>query len=250
MRIKKKSPKPSAKRPPLYFVGFRGSRPMPEELRLWYDQAYGGPLRIVQENQAPDSWLVSHGAWSAHVVIPLPSTHTVGLVDHLSWEHDKIGAVSPAVMPPREMPDTLLLGARVSRGLTLLTQGTAYDIITQQYLNPSDWQDRSLASFVAADHILVAEDDQAKPGAVWCYTLGLSKFGYDELEMFVPQGVSDRTAKELLAESVEEVIRLGQSPRVGASLDLPLSDRIITIANHRTAAPGGRMLGFRELERS
>ncbi|HET8720837.1 MAG TPA: hypothetical protein VFM24_02335 [Nitrospira sp.] len=223
---------------------------MPEELTLWYDQAYGGPLRITQEEQAPDSWQLSHSAWSAHVVIPLPPSHTEGLIDQLSWEHDKIGAVAPAVMPARDMRDTVLLAARVARGLTLLTQGTAYDIITQQYLNPSDWQDRSLTSFIAADHVLVAVDDQAKPGAVWCYTLGLSKFGYDELEMFIPQGISDRAAKEVLVESVEEVIRSGQSPKVGASFDLPGSDRTLTVAHHRTAAPAGRMLGFRELQES
>ena len=223
---------------------------MPEELTLWYDRAYGGPLRIVQEDHAPDSWQLSHGAWTAHVVIPLPPTHTAGLADQLSWEHDKMGAVAPAVMPPRDMPDALLLAARVARGLTLLTQGTAYDIITQQYLNPSDWQDRTLASFIAGDHVLVAVDDQAKPGAVWCYTLGLSKLGHDELEMFVPQGVSDRAAKDLLADSIEEVIRSGQSPKVGASFDLPGSGRTLTVANHRTAAPTGRMLGFRELQES
>ncbi len=101
---------------------------------------------------------------------------------------------------------------------------------------------------MADDHVMVAEDDQAKPGSVWCYTLGLSKLGHDELEMFIPQGVSDRTAKALLAEAVEEVIRLAQSPKVGVSLDLPLSNRTVRIANHRTAAPGGRMLGFRELQ--
>ena len=248
MRIKKKSPKPSAKRPPLYFLGYRGARPMPEELTLWYDQAYGGPLKIVAESETPDSWHVSHGPWSAHVVIPLPSTHTAGLVDHLSWEHDKIGAVAPAVVPPREMPDTLLLAARLARGLTLLTQGTAYDITTQQYLNPSDWLDRSLDGFLSDDHVMIAQDDQTKPGVVWCYTLGLSKFGYDELETFIPQGIPDRSAKDLLAESVKEIIRMGQSPKVGASLTLPLLSRTITIANHRTAAPGGRMLGFRELQ--
>ena len=248
MRIKKKAPKPSAKRPPLYFLGYRGTRPMSEEVALWYDQAYGGPLRIVHEDQAPDSWQVSHGPWSAHVVIPLPSTHTVGLADQLSWEHDQMGAVAPSVMPPRDMPDTLLFAARLARGLTLLTQGTAYDITTQQYLNPSDWQDRSLTAFLADDHVLIAQDDQAKPGVIWCYTLGLSKFGYDELETFLPQGLPDQAAKELLSESVQEIIRLGQSPKVGASVHLPLSSRMITISNHRTAAPGGRMLGFRELQ--
>ena len=77
MRIKKKSPKPSSKRPPLYFVGYRGTRPMPDELVLWYDRAYGGPLKIARENDAPDAWHITHGPWTAHVVMPLPSTHTV-----------------------------------------------------------------------------------------------------------------------------------------------------------------------------
>jgi hypothetical protein len=250
MRIKKKSPKPSSKRPPLYFVGYRGTRPMPDELVLWYDRAYGGPLKIALEEGAPDAWHVIHGPWSAHVVMPLPSSHTVGLTAELKWEHEHIGAVAPSIMPPREMPDTLLLAARLARGLTLLTQGTAYDITTQQYLNPSDWQDRSLDAFLSDDHVMIGRDDQERPGVTWCYTLGLSKFGYDELETFVPQGIPERAAEDLLAESIREIIRLGHSPRVGASLELPLSSRSITITNHRTAAPTGRMLGFRELNTS
>ena len=248
MRIKKKSPKPSAKRPPLYFIGYRGACPMSDELALWFDQAYGGPLKIVQEDGAPESWHVSHGPWSAHIVIPLPSTHSAGLTDQLSWEHDKIGAVAPSVMPPRDMPDTLLLASRLARGLTLLTQGTAYDIATQQYLNPSDWNDRALTGFVVDDHVLIAEDDQTTASEVWCYTLGLTKFGIDELETFSPRGVSDRAAKELLAETAYELIRLGQSPKVGTTLSLPVLNRTITIAGHRTAAPTGRMIGFRHVE--
>jgi hypothetical protein len=148
------------------------------------------------------------------------------------------------------MPDTILFTARLARGLVLLTQGTAHDLTTQQYLNPSDWQDRSLNEFVAEDHVLVAQDDQAKPDMIWCYSLGLSKFGLDELETFLPRGTSDRTAKELLGESIREIIRIGQFPKVGASFDLPLLRRTITISNHRTAAPIGRMLGFREVQAS
>jgi hypothetical protein len=97
---------------------------------------------------------------------------------------------------------------------------------------------------------MIAQNDQAKPGVVWCYTLGLSKFGYDELETFVPQGIPDQAARDLLTESAEEIIRSGQTPKVGASFDLPSLSRTITISNHRTAAPGGRMLGFRELQYS
>jgi hypothetical protein len=58
----------------------------------------------------------------------------------------------------------------------------------------------------------------------------------------------DQGARDILAESAQEIIRTGQSPKVGASFDLPFTRRTITISNHRTAAPGGRMLGFRELQ--
>jgi hypothetical protein len=248
MRIRKKAPKPSAKRPPLYFIGYRGTAPQPEELKTWYDLEYGGPLTIKTEDGAPESWHAGHGPWTAHIVIPLPATHTAGFKGQLAWEHELIGAVAPSVVSPRDMPDTILFAARLARGLTLLTQGTAYDLTTQQYLNPSDWKDRGLTGFVVEDHILVAQDDQHKPDEVWCYTLGLSKFGMDELETFQPRGLSDRSAKELLAESAYEMIRIGQSPKVGAAFHLPMLGRTIRIANHRTAAPIGRMLSFREIK--
>ena len=248
MRIKKKSAKPSAKRPPLYFLGYRGTAPQPDELKTWYDLEYGGPLTVRMEESASESWQATHGPWSAHIVMPLPATHSAGFKDQRAWEHDLIGAVAPSVMPPRDMQDAILFAARISRGLTLLTQGTAYDITTQQYLNPSDWKDRALTGFVVDDHVMIAQDDQTKAGEVWCYTLGLSKFGIDELEMFLPRGTSDRTAKELLAEAANEMIRLGQAPKIGTSFHLPIINRTISIANHRTAAPTGRMLGFRELK--
>ena len=248
MRIKKKPSKPSSKRPPLYFIGYRGTAPQPHELKTWYDLEYGGPLILRTEEGAPESWQATHGPWTSHIVIPLPATHRAGLKEQLAWEHDLIGAVAPSVVPPRDLPDTILFAARVSRGLTLLTQGTAYDSITQQYVNPSDWKDRGLTEFVVDDHVMIAQDDQAKMDEVWCYTLGLSKFGVDELETFLPRGTSDRAAKELLAEAAYEMIRVGQSPKIGTAFHLPTLSCTVRIANHRTAAPTGRMLGFRELQ--
>lgn len=248
MRIKKKGPKPSAKRPPLYFIGYRGASPHAAELKTWYDLEYGGPLSIRLEQETQASWHVSHGPWTAHVAIPLPDTHTTGLKDQLAWEHESIGAVAPSVMPPRDMPDAILFAARLARGLTLLTQGTAHDITTQQYLNPSDWNDRTLTEFVVDDHVMVAQDDQSRPNEVWCYTLGLSKFGLDELETFHPAGLSDRLPRELLVESAHELIRICQSLKVGSALHLPVLGRTIRVANYRTAAPIGRMLSFREIK--
>lgn len=248
MRIRKKSPKPSAKRPPLYFIGYRGTAPATDELKIWYDREYGGPLTIRHEAGSTESWQATHGPWSAHVVMPLPQSHVAEVIKQLAWEHETMGAVAPSLAPPRDMPDTILFAARVARGLTLLTQGTAYDVTTQAYVNPSDWQDRALAGFLVDDHLTIAHDDTSRPDQVWSYSLGLSKFGLDEIEMFQGKGLPESSAKDLLTESAAELLRLGQSPKVGTAFRLPLLGRTIRIVNHRTAAPAGRMLGFRELQ--
>jgi hypothetical protein len=247
MRIKKKSPKPSSKRPPLYFIGYRGTVPALDELATWYDQEYGGPLKMRAETGSPESWQATHGPWTAHVVMPLPPTHTAGLTQSLVWEHDQIGAIAPSIMPPREMPDTILFAARLARGLTLLTQGTAYDITTQQYVNPSDWQDRPLTHFVMADHVPVMQADEEQSNRIWHYTLGLSKFGMDEFETFSPRGLPDSQAQELLREAMSELLGTGHPLKVGNQLRLALLGQTIQIANYRTAAPAGRTLSFREI---
>jgi hypothetical protein len=247
MRIRKKAPKPSAKRPPLYFIGYRDTTPALVELTAWYDREYGGPLNLRAEAEASESWHATHGPWSAHVVMPLPATHMAGLKETLAWEHDLIGAIAPSVMPPRDMPDTILFAARLARGLSLLTQGTAFDPMTQQYLNPSDWQDRPLTHFVMADHVPVMQADDEAGNRSWCYTLGLSKFGMDELETFSPRGLPDTHARELLGEAMSELVGSGHMLKVGSQLRLALLGQTVQIANYRTAAPAGRTLSFREI---
>ena len=248
MRILKKSPKPSSKRPPLYFIGYRGTAPATDELKIWYEREYGAPLTIRHEEGSPESWQATQGPWAAHVVMPLPMTHVAEVMKHLAWEHDVMGAVAPALTSPRDMPDTILFAARLARGLTLLTQGTAHDVTTQAYMNPSDWQNRALASFLVDDHLTITHDDSTKADQVWSYSLGLSKFGLDEIETFQGKGLPELAAKDLLTESAHELLHMGQSPKVGTAFRLPLLGRTIRIVNHRTAAPAGRMLGFRELQ--
>ncbi len=247
MRIRKKTPKPSANRPPLYFIGYRGTAPSTEEIKAWYEREYGGPLALRHEKGAPESWQASHAPWTAYVVMPLPASHAGDIMKQLAWEHELMGAVAPPVSTPREMPDLVLFAARLARGLTLLTQGTTYDVTTQAYRNPSDWQDRPLTEFILDDHLTLTHDDTSIPDHVWSYSLGLSKFGLDELEIRQKKGLPERTARELLAESARELLRLGQSPKVGTDLVLPLLGRTVRIVNYRTAAPAGRMLGYREL---
>lgn len=247
MRIRKKVPKPSAKRPPLYFVGYRGTAPSPEEITTWYNQTYGGPLSIRHEADAPESWHVAHGPWSAYTVMPLPASHASDIMKQLAWEHELLGAIAPALTPPRETPDMVLFAARLARGFTLLTQGTAYDVTTQTYHNPSDWQDRLLTEFILDDHLTLTHDDGSRPDHVWSYSLGLSKFGLDELETWHNKGLPEQTARELIMEAARELLRLGHSPKVGSHLVLPTLGKTVRIVNYRTVAPAGRMLGFREL---
>jgi hypothetical protein len=100
------------------------------------------------------------------------------------------------------------------------------------------------------DHVSIVHDDTVEPDRVWSYSLGLSKFGLDEVEVFMAKGLSDSTAKDLLIESAGELLRVGHSPKVGTALDLPQLSRSIRVKNYRTAAPAGRMLSFRELQNS
>src|SRR5262249_55801790 len=243
----KKAPKPSAKRPPLYFIGYRGTTPALDELTAWYDQEYGGPPKLRSEGEGPEAWPATPRPLAAPVSMPPPPAPTAGVEEPLAWEHDLIGAVTPSVVPPRDMPDVILVAARLARGLTLLTQGTAFDLTTQQYLNPSDWGDRPLAHFVMADHVPVLQADDDGGDRSWCYTLGLSKFGLDELETFFPRGLPDTQARELLAEMMSELVGTGQALKVGSQLRLNLLGQTIKVENYRTAAPGGRNLSFREI---
>ena len=156
----------------------------------------------------------------------------------------------PSVMPPRDMPDAILFAARLARGLTLLTQGTAYDLATQQYLNPSDWKDRGLTEFVVDDHVMITQDDQAQTRHSLVLYARPFEIRHRRTGDVYPSRHPGKTANEFLAESAYEILRIGQSPKVGPQSILAPLSRTITIANHRTAAPAGRMLGFRNCSKS
>jgi hypothetical protein len=78
--------------------------------------------------------------------------------------------------------------------------------------------------------------------------LGPTKFGLDELEFFQGKGLPESTAKEILNAAAHELLRMGQSPKVGTSIHLPALDQTLRIVNYRTVAPAGRMIGFRQLQ--
>lgn len=251
MRIKRKAPKPSARKPALYIVGYTFTSPSREALRAWYDLEYGGPLKITVDPASQERWTITHGPWATHVTLPLPPQDAHSLREGLAWEHRAMATITSPPAHPGTITDTILVAARVARGLTLLTQGTTFDVTTHLYANPSDWQDRSLAYFVLQDHVVtLTQSPEGTNNEEWVYTLGLNKFGVDELETFQPKGLPADDAIELLTEAADEILRTGRSPKVGTQLHLSLLGRTLDVVGHRTAAPAGSMVGFRELRSS
>jgi hypothetical protein len=246
MKIRKKLPKPSGGGQPCYVVGYSSSVPSAAELKMWFDLEYGGPLKL----QAPGEGALAtatHGPWGTRLQIALPEADAGAWSERLDWRHGRAAVILRPSVTPQQARDLVLLAARLARGLTLLTQGTACDMVTHAYLNPSDWTDRPLDRFRAADHVTVAQADSPDPRMDWFHTLGLSKFGLDELEAFRPVGLPAQPALEALAGIAAEMILMGRSPNVGTTVPLPVLDFSVTVKRHRTAAPTGLLLPFREI---
>src|SRR5574340_1218647 len=113
-----------------------------------------------------------------------------------------------------------------------------------QYLNPSDWNDRPLNVFQVRDHVTVQHHETDDLTADWLYTLGLSKFGLDELEVIQPRGLPEIETIALLMSAADGVLRTGTNQKIGTSLNLLSLAQTIRFTRHRTAAPTGRMVAF------
>jgi hypothetical protein len=246
MKIRKKLPKPSGSGQPCYVVGYSSPAPAVAELQMWFDLEYGGPLKLKASGDAAPV-IATHGPWSARLQMALPAAEAETWAARLDWRHPRAGVILRPSVTPQQACDLVLFAARLARGLTLLTQGTASDTVTHTYLNPSDWTDRPLNRFRAADHVMVSQADSPDPHLDWFHTLGLSKFGLDELEVFRPVGLPARPTLETLAGVADELVRIGRSPKVGTTLPLPLLGLTLNVKRHRTAAPAGLSLPFREI---
>lgn len=246
MKIRKKLPKPTGGGQPCYVIGYSVPSPSAAELKMWFDLEYGGPLTLHGEGDAAPM-RAAHGPWNVWFHPALPPAEAEAWSTRLDWRHPQAGLVLRPSVTPQQACDLALFAARLARGLTLLTQGTSYDPVTHTYLNPSDWTDRPLDRFRTADHVTVAQADSSDPKSEWFHTLGLSKFGLDELEVFQPVGLPARPTLETLIGIADEVLRTGRSPKVGTTLPLPLLGLTVTVRRHRTAAPAGLSLPFREV---
>ena len=250
MKIRRKLPKPPRSKPPLYVIGFSTS-PTPAELRAWFDLEYGGPLSYKDSSTGTEPSaspiMATHGPWSAWVLFFAPAVQADAWRQRLEWRHTACAAVGAATTSKSNAVDFVLHAARLARGITLLTEGTAYDVTTQAYLNPSDWTDRTLAQFAVKDHVTVAQSEDVERQQDWFYTRGLSKFGLDDIEAFQPVGLPSHSITENLIEIAGELLRVGQSPNVGSTIFLPHVGLSIRVVRHRTHPSTAAPLILREV---
>lgn len=246
MRIRRKLPKPPPFARPRYVIGYTSAPPTLQDLQTWFDLEYGGPIRLRTEGDG-SVILASHGSWHAAARLPLSPEEAESWKVRLGWDHRHAGLLLPTASTPQQAVDLALHAARVARGLTLLTDGTAHDAVTHEYLNPSDWRDRPLDQFRVRDHLIVDQAEAEEPGLNWFSTRGLTKFGLDEIETFRPRGLPNRPVIERLAEIADRFIRLGHAPTVGTGVSLPELGLSVQVTHHRTLSSSTFPLSLREI---
>jgi len=246
-KIKKK--KSASQAVPAFLVGWtHGEPPPPGYIAAWFDEAYGGPLRIrFLASTGHHHFEAAHTNWMAEINIE-PSTEIVEQWQgRLQWEQTRLALLFPQANAPKDRRDAVLHVARMARGVTLLTDGTTYDVATGTYLNPSDWRDRDLEVFCITDHIQVEHREDVKGPRMWFHTRGLTKFGLDEIETFQSIGLSGREVEDTVLRVAAYLIEQGKNPKVGERIVLDGSGPQVMVVRHRTDPVYGIPLAFREL---
>ena len=235
---------------PAFVIGYAAPEPPPPGfLVAWFDQEYGGPLTIrLSHDQGTTRFEAHHGPWAALVETSLPPSIADAWHERLQWSHTRAAQILPLKMTSRESRDIVLLLARLARGLTVLTGGTAYDTATESYVNPSDWTDRPLRDFRIADHLRIEQVEGRAAGRVWFHTRGMAKFGLEDLETYRARGLSERPVIEAFTEMADALTLLGRAPNVGESFTVPGFDRPVRVVRHRTDQSYSIRLNLREVE--
>ncbi|MEE8124242.1 MAG: hypothetical protein V3T42_00340 [Nitrospirales bacterium] len=241
--------KKSSRAVPAFLIGWtHGEPPPPGYLAAWFDQAYGGPLRIrFTSSTGHNHFEAAHTTWAVQVDLTPSTEITEQWLGRLQWEHGQLAQVFSQAKGHPDRCDEVLHMARMARGLTLLTEGTTYDVATGMYSNPSDWHDRGLHVFLSADHIRVEQQDGIQQSQMWFHTRGLTKFGLDEIETFQPLGLSGRGVSDMLHRVANDLIDLGKNLKVGENVLLGVEKRQVEVVRHRTDAIYGIPLAFREI---
>jgi len=246
-KIKKK--KPSAHALPAFLIGWtHGDPPPPGYLSAWFDQLYGGPLQIrFLSANGHQHFEAVHTNWKVQVQMAPPPEIVAQWKGRLQWEHRHLAQL---IAPPKtqsDRQDEVLHLARIARGLTLLMEGTAYDVAMGLYRNPSDWKDRDLWIFQVEDHVLVEQHDQIQDMRTWLHTRGLTKFGLDEIETFLPLGLSAIDSEAMLYDVARQLMVHAKNPKVGEHISFGGDGRQVEVVRHRTDPLYGIPLPLREI---
>ena len=246
-KIKKK--KSAIQASPAFFIGWtHGEPPPPGYLAAWFDQHYGGPLHIrFLSSNGHHHFEAAHTNWKAQVQLAPSAQIVEQWQGRLQWDHRHLAQLMAPSTSPAERQDEVVHLARIARGLTLLLEGTTYDVATGAYLNPSDWNDRALAVFQIEDHVLVEQQEQAQHIRRWWHTRGLKKFGLDEIETFQSIGLSERMIEPMLYGVGFQLIVQGKNPKIGEHVSFGEQGQRVEVVRHRTDPIYGMPLAFREV---
>ena len=246
-KIKKK--KSSTQAWPAFLIGWtHGEPPPPGYLAAWFDQQYGGPLQIrFLSSDGHHHFEAVHTNWKAQVQLAPAPQVVEQWQGQLQWDHRHVAQLMVPSKAQADRQDEVLHLTRVARGLTLLMEGTTYDVATGTYRNPSDWKDCDLAMFQIEDHVQVEQQEQIEQMRMWWHTRGLTKFGLDDIELFQSLGLSERTIKPLLQGIALQLIARGINPKVGEPVYFGESGEQVEVVRHRTDPRYGMPLAFREI---
>jgi len=249
-KIKKKKSQKKTPSLPAFVIGYsHAGAPPPGYLAAWFNQMYGGPLNIHFRDESGHSQFEAvHTTWRVAVNTALQADTAETWKQRLQWSHSQLAEITPLQNVGPDKRDIALHTARIARGITLLTEGTAYDLVTHSFLNPSDWNDRPLDQFDLEDHVRVEQRENIDSGQMWFYTMGLAKFGLEEIETFRPLGLPDQPVIDRVLGIGAAILATGKVAKVGEQLTLRESGQLVTIVRHRTDQSTGRVIQLREVK--
>ena len=167
--------------------------------------------------------------------------------DRLEWIHTCVAEIYPPKTAKSHGHDQVLHLARLARGLTELTEGTAYDPGMGTYTNPSDWITQPLDDFRLTDHVRIEQVERPDEGRVWFHTRGLGKFGFEEIETYKGTGLSAQPAIETIETIAESIILQGNPLRTGDLIEIHETGQTAEVVRYRTDSTYGIQLNIREV---
>ena len=218
-------------------------------LAAWFNQAFEEQLDITFPTTKGTTTFdaIIHNNRNAYIDTQCSADVASVWHDRLEWIHTHVAEIYPPKTSKPHGQDQILHLARLARGLTELTEGTAYDLGTGTYLNPSDWMTQPLNDFRLTDHVRIEQVDRHDEGRVWFHTRGLGKFGFEEIETYKDTGLSAQPVIEALEHMTELIILRGNPLRTGDSIEIHTTGAVAEVVHHRTDPSYGVQLNLREV---